>query len=353
MKICFVGHDFHRKSRSHTFFINILLSLGQVTEFYYSPDDQHGPSEKDLAEQILAHSYDRLVFWQTEGIAAELLPWLPKDIVLVPMWDAAMMRPASFWKQFHAHTFVSFSRQLHELLQRTGLKSFYFQYFAEPVAESHRASEADELGGFFWERRPREALNAELVCTQAIALGVTNLHVHAAPDFKRDRSFQLSRLKALAHGKIRLSISEWFDNRVELDSVVRSRLFYFAPRQHEGIGISFIEALSRGQIVVAPDLSTMNEYVGHMASGILYEPSDPYTLPRLSNRALKIISDGAYARCRFGYEDWVKDIERLSSVVAADGRRWVGTDYSSHFGTVIRRAAHLRARQSVAGTAST
>jgi hypothetical protein len=353
MKICFVGHDFHRKSRSHAFFLRILSSLGEVTEHYHSPDDQHGPSEKDIAEQILAHSYDRVVFWQTEGIACEMLPWLPKEILLVPMWDAAMMRPAEFWKRFHAHSFISFSRQLHELLQVTGLRSYHFQYFAEPVSDAGRVSVSEPVGGFFWERRPREALNAELVYQQALGLGLSHLHVHAAPDFRRDRSFQLIRLKALARGNVKLSRSEWFDDRGELDAVIRSGLFYFAPRQYEGIGMSFIEALGRGQIVVAPDLPTMNEYIGHMTSGILYDPQDPFSLKSLRASSLKAISDGAYARARFGYEEWLKDVDRLKSIVLGDGRRWAGTDVSSHFGTAIRRAAHHRALRSTGKMAKT
>jgi glycosyltransferase involved in cell wall biosynthesis len=44
---------------------------------------------------------------------------------------------------------------------------------------------------------------------------------------------------------------------------------YIAPRSVEGVGLTFIEALSRGSAVVAYNGPTMNEYIRHKENGYL------------------------------------------------------------------------------------
>ena len=49
----------------------------------------------------------------------------------------------------------------------------------------------------------------------------------------------------------------------------REANIYIAPRSVEGVGLTFIEALSRGSAVVAYDGPTMNEYIRHKKNGYL------------------------------------------------------------------------------------
>jgi hypothetical protein len=86
MRICFVGHEFHLKSRSHMFFLDTLKQMGDVQEVYYAPDSADGEKPDDLALRIASLDVDQFVFWQTEPVAASLLRYRDvKRMVLVPM----------------------------------------------------------------------------------------------------------------------------------------------------------------------------------------------------------------------------------------------------------------------------
>jgi glycosyltransferase involved in cell wall biosynthesis len=67
-------------------------------------------------------------------------------------------------------------------------------------------------------------------------------------------------------------ISTWFEDRADFDAVARHANVYFAPRLAEGIGQAVLEAMARGQCVVAPNRPTMNEYIVHGVNGLLYDP---------------------------------------------------------------------------------
>lgn len=341
MRICFIGHKFHQLSRSHIFFLEVLRKIGSVEEYYHSPDDPEERHLDDIMALITANMFDRYVFWQTEYIASELLGKIDVGrIILVPMLDAAHYRSEAWWQRFQMHRFVSFSRTLHETLQRAGLDSAYFQYFPPPAEERIAFPEPD--GAFFWERRPMEQLNAGQVHGQCSALGLNKLHIHAAPDRRRDKVSQFARLKQLQSGGITVSISNWFDDRSDLDSCAGAYQFYFAPRLQEGIGTSFLEAMARGQIVIAPDAPTMNEYVGHLSSGILYNQASPNDLPALSKSDIQRIGNGAFERTRLGHARWIKDLDRLNSIIVDDGRRWSYTDFAASYRNLLRREAHKK-----------
>ncbi|MBJ7244348.1 MAG: glycosyltransferase [Solirubrobacteraceae bacterium] len=59
-----------------------------------------------------------------------------------------------------------------------------------------------------------------------------------------------------------LSRSEW------LEQLSRAELFV-APRALEGVGVTALEAMARGAVVIALDAPTMNEYIDHEHTGML------------------------------------------------------------------------------------
>ncbi len=345
MKIAYVGHTAHNKTLSNEFFTNILKDIGEVRYFSYSPDHDGDGAIDVLTAQILDGQYDKVIFWQTEEVAKSVVPALDqRRVILVPMWDGAVTRDGNFWHQFQGLRFISFSRKLHETLLICGLRSSYFQYFSEPAPELDQNIAAGERTAFFWERRPSEALNLSVVYEQCSLLQVEKLYLHAVPDFTQDMAQQRLRILQLNGESIPIFVSGWMEDKSEKEALVSGKTFYFAPRSIEGIGMGVVEALARGQIVVSPDNSTMNEYIGHLSSGILYEPKRPFDIPRLTKSEIKKLSEGAYAHARFGYERWLKDIERLKSMIRSDQRRWLATDYGAHFSNQVAKRAHDRLR---------
>jgi glycosyltransferase involved in cell wall biosynthesis len=145
---------------------------------------------------------------------------------------------------------------------------------------------------------------------------------------------------------VEIVVSRWFDRREEFAAVAAAPAFFFAPRPLEGIGMASLEAMARGQIVVAPDLPATNEYVAHLTSGLLYDPEaaagrDGLTPP--GREAVAQMSRAARRKAVEGRRTWLSDIPRLKSILANDGQRWSTSDASAGFGRALRRAARERA----------
>jgi glycosyltransferase involved in cell wall biosynthesis len=344
MKICFVGHSFHRRTGSSRFAVALLRQIGEVIEFYGDPD---GPPEINdaIVRQLAGSRFDRYVFWQSELIAERLLPLNLGISFVAPMYDTVAYRRDTYWQQFVRHRFLSFTRAHHERLQAIGCTSSYFQYFPDPGMAPQRTAEGLRTA-FFWQRQPSSMINYSAVLQQCRQLGVTRLHVHDVPDFAADQTAPI-RPGMQAPAGVEVSVSDWFADPGDYAAVAAQPLFFFAPRPREGIGMAVLEAMARGQIVIAPDLAATNEYVAHGVSGLLYDPEERSapTLPLLPDDALAQMSRAARRKAVEGHRVWQRDTERLLSLVAGDGRRWSTSDASAGFGDAIRRAAHARSAQ--------
>ncbi|MEL6059206.1 MULTISPECIES: glycosyltransferase [unclassified Methylobacterium] len=339
IRFCYVGHSFHHQTKSTIFIKEILSRLGIVTEFSSSPDDAAGADDKLL--RTLANSdFDCYVFLQTEYIAKKLAGLNLGRFVIIPMYDGAVGRPNDYWKGFVNTQFISFSRAHHELLQSINCKTAYFRYFPEQTTEFRDLPGTAKRDAFFWERRPDKKLNLSLVLDICRVLKITSLHVHRAHDFADAGPYQFTDLGQA--GELELTSSVWFDDKAALTDVSSRPSFYFAPRLREGIGMSFLEAMGRGQIVVAPDLPTMSEYICHGITGVLYNPDDPQINFSLSDEEIASMRHVILQKAMDLRSEWVKDVTRLESLLLGDNRRWPTRDYSSHFAAEIRKAASLR-----------
>lgn len=341
MKICFVGHSFHQRTGSSQFIQKILREIGELTVLSSSPDEDRLSDDKVVVE-FLENQYDLWVFHQTEYVAARLLPLGLRNAVVAPMYDGAWSRPDDFWRQFVNCRFLSYSRALHTRLQRLDQRSAFFEFWPEPAPDVERSPERDNWSAFFWERRPLEVPNARSVAQQCRALGIERLHIHAAPDFPEQAISAHGYRHRGSLGGVAITTSTWFETGEAFREVSGTPLFHFAPRLYEGIGMTMLEAMARGQIVVAPDRPTSNEYIGHLSSGILYDPERPLDLPELNPSEVAEMGAAARQRVVRGHETWLEDRERLVSFLTEDGRRWPTTDASAHFGLAIRRAARNR-----------
>ena len=103
-------------------------------------------------------------------------------------------------------------------------------------------------------------------------------------------------------------MSEWFPDKEDFFKILKASNVFFAPRLYEGIGISFIEAMTMRQCVVAPNTPTMNEYIRDGETGLLYDPGNPVSLD-FSNA--KQIANNAREYCKKGYKRWIESEEEL------------------------------------------
>jgi len=304
MKTLFVGNTNYDCSGSSKFFRELLQELSTVVDVIIADNSGNPPEHTPAFQQALTGNYDLVVCWQCEQLAEHLLPFHRK-IVLVPMWETARLRSSNYWERFCTIPIVSFSRALHEMLQRNGCDSHYFQYFPEVPNDQINPHDPEVWGrGFFWERCPNEAWNAKAVVKIANRLGLRHLHIHRVPDYGYPTEVT-GFLGQLTSSSDYLALNAHFG-------------VFFAPRDFEGIGDAFLDGLALGQMVVSPNQSTASDYIVSAVNGLLLDDRpthqpDPSAYPRLGQAARRFMIEGRRI--------WTADVQRLKCLLAGTRMR--------------------------------
>lgn len=327
-RVAYVDHSYHRKTRSTLFLPELLAGRGHEVETFW--DAAWIGGEPVRWDTVSGH--DVVVMFQSHcTIGARTFRELHENVVYVPMFDQFGFphRPPSnlsaFWAPFQQSKVLSFSTSVHTLATGFGIASHLVRYFPEVPQTSGNPSAG--LHGFFWLRREGELDWG----TVRSLIGPTrfdsfHLHVVGDPGFPPVQLPPREELDAL-----QVTTSSWFDRRADFEEVVSRANVYFAPRLAEGIGQTFLEAMARGQCVVAADSPTMNEYIVHGVNGLLFDPRSPKPLDfsdaaRLGQEARRGMSEGR--------RRWERSEERLVQFILAPS--------SALYGEVVDGAAAPR-----------
>ena len=307
MRLLFIGHTYHLKTKSSVFLLEMLQQSYDVTEHYMDPAAVFDYSDmKKLKEK----QFDVMVVWQVMPKIAELAKYVSwKRAVFFPMYDHYAAHHgfyADIWSDYKNFMIISFSRTLYDDLVKAGFDARYIQYFPQPCKVGDWGSEQSL---FFWQRL--SILNFGTLAKAVKNLVVKNIHLHEVPDPGH------MLLPPSAYGRetvdffkdITFSKSKWFKEKEQLTQTLEKSALYMAPRHLEGIGMSFLEAMAHGRCVIAPDNPTMNEYIVDGVNGLLYpwkEDSDVHCdeavkCPVVSIRQLQ---EKAYQTIVDGYEKW-------------------------------------------------
>lgn len=288
--LLFIGHDFHRKTKSADFMLDLLREKYDVTTFYFDP---YSEDINTAFTSLTGKKFDVVVVWQiTPNMINLQKTVVSKHFVYFPMYDQAEHTGNDFWCTCERVKIISFSKLLAEHLLKLGLDCEYIQYFPKPI--KHKKMQAT-TGIFFWQRV--NAINIQTVLQLFSRIKITNLHMHKAIDPK-------NQFTDIQNSKIKVTYSEWFADKQELLDKIQEYPIYIVPRPTEGIGMSFLEAMAMGRCVIAPDKATMNEYIVHGQTGILYnlkdiKPLEPFDAEKIGKAAFQFIQDG--------YVKWEKE----------------------------------------------
>lgn len=289
-KLLFIGHDYHRKTKSADFMIDMLAEHYEVTKFYFDPYNQ---DINTAFNSLDGQEYDVVVTWQVTPDIKELQQMIKcQHFVFFPMFDQMEHSKNEFWRTYDNVKIISFSKTLADRLKKLGVDCHYIQYFPEPIAYKKTRR---KFGIFFWQRR--NCISVNTVKNLFANLEIKRLHLHKAVD----PNHVFTDVK---DNKIKITYSDWFNNKQELLDKIAEFPIYIAPRPSEGIGMSFLEAMAMGRCVVAPDKPTMNEYIEHGKTGILYKwgnikPLEPFDAQQ--------IGENAYRYIQKGFAKWQKD----------------------------------------------
>lgn len=301
-KLVIVDHSFHQKSTANAFLIDLLEMHFQVKVFW--DEAWNGGSRISLEKISRQGRYDTIVFFQQMDYPEEELKIIAnKNLILIPMFDHSFRKPFEFWEKFKHAKIVNFSKRFHKKLKRFGLISRYFQYFPSPHDFPPPGLNRHQLSGFFWQRTDQITWNhiKELIKKSDFK----KIHIHTAVD---PPGFPVILPLESEKKKYNITTSQWFSEKQHYLNTLSHANVYFAPRLYEGIGLSFLEAMAIGKCVVAPNNSTMNEYIIHGKTGLLYDPRNPKPL-NFSN----IEEIGANARkfIEQGHLKWLESQKEL------------------------------------------
>lgn len=232
MKLLFIDHECHKKTRSAEFFLSVLRKAFDVVEHYYSQYYRTGA-------QKVAKDCDIAVIWEFP-ISRWRFFFPGKRNVFVPMYDNEW---ASYWQwkriAWSGMGVISFSDKVTEHARRCGVTNILdVRYFPDP--DGLPKEKGDPKRVFLWERGEITQSVAEKLFPPADGY-----------------VFEVKRA------------DEFLERDAYLERVAKCGIV-IAPRRKEGIGMAFLEAMAMGKCVVANDDATMNEYIEEGENGVLF-----------------------------------------------------------------------------------
>ncbi len=300
-KLALIDHSFHRESNATFFLIDLLKKHYDVKIFW---DEAWNGGPKVNLKEISNQGFDTIIsFQQTHFSEKELKEIADKNLILIPMFDDSREFPDEFWKKFKHVKIINFSKRFHSKLKRLGLMSKYFQYFPSPHDFPQSKVNDKKLSGFFWQRTEKITWNhiKELIKKS----GFKKIHIHGAMD---PPGYPLVLPSEDEKKRYNITITKWFSEREDYFKILNASTVYFAPRMYEGIGMSFLEAMAMGKCVAAPDNPTMNEYIIHGKTGLLYDPNN---LKPLDFSNIEQICINSQKYIKKGYKKWLKSQKKM------------------------------------------
>lgn len=309
--LLYVGHSYHRVTASTLFLLELLERNFRVTVVW---DDSWKPGEPQLtAEQINAFKPEIVLFFQTLPSRRELRRVRCNRIFLVPMHDHVMGNPLDVWPKIRDSGLrvINFCRATHTFFTAQGFESLCVQFWPKPVVE--RADTSKGMRIFFWPRH--QAVGWLTLKTLLGPVRPDHILIRIAPD--PGQAITAPSAADVAEYNIQL-VEGWLEKDRYLALLAQCNVF-MAPRLLEGIGMSFLEAMSYGLAVVAPNAPTMNEYITDGVNGYLYDPHAPQAVDFSSLRSVR---ERAIITSADGYARWeVQQHELLDYLAIAPRRR--------------------------------
>jgi hypothetical protein len=298
LKAIFMGHSYHQKTQSHQFFTEILEQEFTVDYYTVNIDNKIPTLCPHVPEKIAC---DVVIFWQIKPDKNLLKNISYRKIIFFPMYDACLNWHIEKWIGLYACYIICFSKTLYKKLYQYGFDVSYFQYF--PKTSKNISHWGDPNSCFHWFRLPE----VKTSILQKLLPNINTIHIHQAPD--PDISCDDNDIP-----QENVTTSEWFDTTQELNHHILRYGLYLAPRIHEGIGMSFLEAMSMGRCVIAPNMPTMNEYIQHKVNGLLYDIDNPQAFD-VTQQDIRTIQKNTYAYMKAGSEQWQWQKQKLLEII--------------------------------------
>jgi len=298
-KAAFIDHSFHKKTLCTVFLKELLSKKYELTELW---DESWKGGERVSVDYLNDNNFYTLFFFQLLPPISYLKKLNCKNIVWFPMYDNEGIKDFTSYVPYLGLNMkiFSFSKKLYCNLKKASLDCYYYKYHLKPVVPISPCSESKRV--FFWMRT--SDITWDIVKKLLGENYDGEIIIKATPD--PDYKINIPSKEDIDQYNIQI-VNDWLSKK-DYNRLLSSCNIFIAPRQAEGIGISFIEALSQGMCIIAPDNSTMNEYIVHERNGLLYDLKNPREL-NLSN--LAEMRENAIKTAEEDYELWGKTKDKI------------------------------------------
>jgi glycosyltransferase involved in cell wall biosynthesis len=308
-KLLFVDHSFHKKTRATFFLRDILKRDFKIVNLW---DDSWKGEGHISVERINDLDCDYVLFFQVLPYIAELKQ-IKHKVIWVPMYDPCFLYGNSFWLELSSLPIkiISFSKTLSTKMIKTGLDVLDVKFYFDPklfIKKYPSHKNVTGLSVFFWQRG---SIKFEKVKKVLGNIKINQLIIKNDPD-PGFHSLKLSRKDVLNYNvKV---VSGHFSKEKYLQLVEDCDVFV-CPRSLEGIGMSFLEPMAMGKVVLALNHPTMNEYIKHKENGFLYSP---LFTKNVKLAFLDRIGKQARISTEYGYKIWVKQSKKIPIFIRGD-----------------------------------
>ena len=292
-KIVYIGHSYHKKTKSTTFLIEYLKEHFEVEEIM--DESWLGKPFPDLS--FIDDSYLAVIFFQLLPPKNIIDSIKNENIICFPMQDHAGGLDFGFWKDYQDHKVINFSKTLHDKLKKWGFESIYVQYF--PKTNEFIPGKSNEI--FFWQRLTHINVNT---IVKLFKKNKFKINIHKVVDPGQE----FIKADKKTEKEYKVTYSDWFETKEEMLGAIKHKGIYVAPREYEGIGMSFLEAMAMGKAVVVVDNPTMNEYIIDGVNGYFFNPKKPKEID-LSN--IEQVQKNSYEFMQKGFMDWEKNKQNI------------------------------------------
>ncbi|MCH9633626.1 MAG: hypothetical protein S4CHLAM7_03570 [Chlamydiae bacterium] len=255
-KLTFIGRQYHSKTKSDQMILDILekqFSINLIRREQYT--------DTELVARINSFHPEVVFFWCLPPSTTKHLWKIKcKNVVWAPMWDG--FKPLKFRKRMLLTSsklkVLCFSKALYNYFLTTKMPCQYWQCALKPSFESFKSKPPYTL--FLWQRESQINLENIIKFIGIENIGKVIYKSEIGNQLKQSYPFEIELL------------SDWLTTEDYRQKIQESD-FYIAPRTAEGIGFSFLEAMSYGKVILAYNESTMNEYLIDGENGYLFDES--------------------------------------------------------------------------------
>ena len=268
-KLAYVDFWTHKDTKSGDFLREILSEEFEIKDFWWKPREKFPLNE--------LKKYDYIFFFHIIFPYQHMKHLSGKNIMWAPMYDGLdkygvvnFTNPIFrkiFWRQMSSLgiKILKFSNKIDESIGTIKLETLSLRYYLKP-ASLNLNNNSNKLKIFFWDRG---GIKIKEWIKFFDEKDIDEITYFSKPDYGRIES-DIKNLIMNKRLKVNI-LKENFFTKEKFIQIISKNDVFVCPRKKEGIGMTIVEAISRGMFIIGYNDSTMNEYINESNIGFLFD----------------------------------------------------------------------------------